>query len=579
MGELVDGDLVLGRLSRRADRDRRARLEAEAIAERVTRELYTKQQELALLQSVATAANAASTLRAAVHLALEAVCRHTGWPAGHAYFCSAATGELVPSGLWQLSDPNQFRDLCRATDLTRFSRGVGLPGRVLAEGTPAWIRDVRCDRNFPRAALFSDLGVRGAFAFPVLLGSEVTAVLEFFSTQPAEPDESLLDLMAHVGSLLGRVVERERSESRIYQQLERLNALRAIDLSITGSQDLRVSLSVVVEQVRSQLGVDAAGVLTLDPYVRMLEPCVARGFHTRVYHQVRYRPDEGLPGAVASSRSGVTRHDGQPDEGPPDTRMSTEGFRSYFGAPIIAKGRVCGVLELFHRTPLMVDAGWYEFLEALAGQAAIAIDNVQLFDARESARVALEHTYDQTLEGWVRALDLRDRETEGHTRRVTEETVRLARAYGVAGEALLHVRRGALLHDIGKMAIPDEILLKPGPLTDAEWEVMRRHPQYAHDFLWPVSYLRPALDIPYCHHERWDGSGYPQGMREEEIPLVARLFAVVDVWDALRSDRPYRRPWSEERVLEYLAQQAGVQFDPEVVALFLFLRQEDAGAP
>jgi len=177
--------------------------------------------------------------------------------------------------------------------------------------------------------------------------------------------------------------------------------------------------------------------------------------------------------------------------------------------------------------------------------------------------------YDTTLVGWSHAMDLRDKETEGHTQRVTEKSVRLAREIGFTEDELVHVRRGALLHDIGKIGIPDSILLKPGPLTDEEWIQMRKHPQYAYDLLWPIVYLRPALDIPYYHHEKWDGTGYPNGLKGEQIPLSARLFAVIDVWDALRSDRPYRPALPEVEVLEYITQQGGKHFDPQVVECFL----------
>ncbi|NUM46415.1 MAG: response regulator [Anaerolineales bacterium] len=187
----------------------------------------------------------------------------------------------------------------------------------------------------------------------------------------------------------------------------------------------------------------------------------------------------------------------------------------------------------------------------------------------EAAHQELQHTYDATMEGWVHALDLRDKETEGHTQRVTELTVRLAQRAGIQGDALLHVRRGALLHDIGKLGIPDAILLKPGKLTEEEWGIMRQHPVYAYEWLSPIDYLRPALDIPYCHHERWDGTGYPRGLKGEAIPLAARLFAIVDVWDALRSDRAYRPGWPQEKILEHLLASSGSHFDPQVVPLFL----------
>ena len=185
------------------------------------------------------------------------------------------------------------------------------------------------------------------------------------------------------------------------------------------------------------------------------------------------------------------------------------------------------------------------------------------------AHTQLLGAYEATIEGWTHALDLRDKETEGHSQRVTELTMKLAKAYGMNDDQLLHVRRGALLHDMGKMGIPDSILHKPGALTDEEWTTMRKHPQFAYDLLKSVEYLEPALDIPYCHHEKWDGSGYPRGLKGEEIPITARLFAFADVWDALISDRPYRAAWKKEDALTYIRDQSGKHFDPNIVDLFL----------
>lgn len=192
---------------------------------------------------------------------------------------------------------------------------------------------------------------------------------------------------------------------------------------------------------------------------------------------------------------------------------------------------------------------------------------VNTLKAEREASARLREAYDATLEGWARALELRDHETEGHCRRVTELTLNIARKLGISGD-LQNIYRGALLHDIGKMGIPDKILLKPGPLTEEEREVIRRHPGYAHELLSPISFLQSSMDIPYSHHERWDGKGYPQGLSGEQIPLAARIFSTVDVWDALTSDRPYRKAIPAGEALAYVHEHAGTEFDPQIVKAF-----------
>jgi putative two-component system response regulator len=193
----------------------------------------------------------------------------------------------------------------------------------------------------------------------------------------------------------------------------------------------------------------------------------------------------------------------------------------------------------------------------------------------DAAHQQLLKAYDKTIEGWSRAMDLRDKETEGHAQRVTDMTLKLAKLFGVQGEELIHIQRGALLHDMGKLGVPDAILFKPDKLKDDEWDLMKQHPKMAYDMLYPIEYLRPALDIPYCHHEKWDGSGYPRGLKGEEIPFSARIFAVVDVWDALTSNRPYRAAWDTERALEYIQEQSGSHFDPAIVKVFTKIIQEN----
>ncbi len=214
--------------------------------------------------------------------------------------------------------------------------------------------------------------------------------------------------------------------------------------------------------------------------------------------------------------------------------------------------------------------------ESEARRARHATDRA-VREREQQALLELANAYEATVEGWSNALDLRDRETDGHSRRVTELTVRLAGRMGVADAEIVHIRRGALLHDIGKMGVPDAILHKPAALSPDEWDVMRQHPVFAQQLLAPIEYLRPALDIPYCHHEKWDGTGYPRGLSGDAIPLAARIFAAVDIWDALRSDRPYRAAWTAERTREHLASLSGTHLDPAVVTAFLQMLDDGSG--
>ncbi len=218
-----------------------------------------------------------------------------------------------------------------------------------------------------------------------------------------------------------------------------------------------------------------------------------------------------------------------------------------------------------------------EVREAAQKLALVTFDGAASNEDRLSQMMMQAH--EATVESWSRLLNLRDKETEGHSERVTEMTVRLATLYGLGEQEILFARWGALLHDIGKLGIPDSILLKPGALTPEEWIVMRRHPVIAHEMLEPIEFLRPALDIPHYHHEKWDGTGYPHGLKGEEIPLSSRIFAVIDVWDALRSDRPYRKGWSKRKVMEHLKLGSGSHFDPMAVRLFLRMVRLESALP
>lgn len=398
----------------------------------------------------------------------------------------------------------------------------------------------------------------------------------FVSTQkPRQLTNDELGLLTTITEIAGNGIFRAELFEQAEKQVNRLTALRDIDTAIASSFDIKVTLNILLDHVRAQLNIDAAHIMIYNPKLKTLSTAASSGFISPTNFHFQQRLGEGLAGKAILERTTFSIIDlrNEPDYIRKQEFLN-DRFISYYGIPLIGKGEIKGILEVFQRSQHNATPEWLEFLHTIAGQAAIAIDNSQLFDNLQQRNQELSLAYDTTLEGWGRALELRDKETQGHTRRVTDLTLLLAKKLGISDEEMTHIHRGVLLHDIGKMGVPDRILRKTGELTSSEWESMKQHPQYAYDLLYPIRYLRPALDIPYFHHERWDGNGYPQGLKGEEIPLAARIFTVVDVWDALLSDRPYRKAWSKEKTIEYIKNKSGTRFDPKIVNIFLEMAKE-----
>jgi len=448
----------------------------------------------------------------------------------------------------------------------------GLHGRVLGTGK-AYVGSAH--EEYTEELFLTNAGEMGPLlVVPLqsedeLIGTLIIARSRAPDSRPFTPNE--VRLLETIGGMAGNALRRQRLYEEAQRRLRLTQALRHIDMAITGSFDLRVTYKTIFEEIARQLHIDAAAILFLDPHAMTLRYEAWHGFNTENLSKLRLRIGEGYAGKACLEKRPIFIPDlkavaPDPYQG---ANLLAEGFRSYYAFPLMAKGRTLGVLEAMRRDKFDADEEWLYFLEMLAGQAAIAIDDAALFHNLELANVELIQSYDATIEGWAYALDLRDEATEGHSRRVADMAVELAVQMGVKGEALSHLKRGALLHDIGKMGIPDSILYKPGKLTRGEWKIMRKHPEYAYQMLSPIEYLRPALDIPYCHHEKWDGSGYPCGLKGKEIPLAARIFAVVDIYDALTSPRPYRKAWSKKDAFKYIRQQSGKHFDPQIVEIFL----------
>lgn len=464
-------------------------------------------------------------------------------------------------------------------------KGRGPTGTAIRTGNTSICRNILEEAVFsPWREEAVKRGYASSISMPLKDDSTSFGALNVYSAEPDSFDAGEVSLLEELSKDLAYGIrsirtrkKKEDAEEATANHLKRMEAMHSIDMAISGSLDIRVVMNVIVDQVVNNLRADAGSIMRLNPHSNVLEHIAAQGMRTVDYKSCAHHLGESASGHAALDRKPVLIPD--MSEAPEDLKchmFDEEGFGSAFFLPLVAKGQVKGVIAVYYRRTFNPDRKWLDFLEIIGGQAAIAIDNAALFDDIQKSHSELFLAYEKTIEGWARALDYRDKETEGHSRRVTEITMRMARAMGINDAELVHVKRGALLHDIGKLGIPDGILLKPGKLTAEEWEIIKTHPVIAYKLLSPIAFLRPAIDIPYYHHEKWNGTGYPRGLKEEDIPLPARIFSVVDVWDALRSDRPYRPAWDIEKTREYIKSLAGVEFDPDVVEVFLKIERESA---
>ena len=459
-----------------------------------------------------------------------------------------------------------------------------ISNQVISSGKMFYENDVQ--KNFDLAVhSFPSIHLINAVAcYPLLVDERIEGVLWVGRKNPF--DDMDLRILEVISDVAASALDRAKKAEGRLKQIQRMTSLRKIDRAISTGFDLTLNLDIFLREAHKQLGCDAAVILLYNAHMQHLEFTQGVGMNVNSLRGGYVRVGAGVTGKIVLDRKPVVIEDlstspvrylffSQPERSLADDNS----FQSYAAAPLIVKGQIKGVLELYFANKIKPTADWLEFLEMLAGQAAIMIESSEMFLGLQKSTMDLQLAYQSTLEGWVKAIDMRDKETEGHTQRVTELTVRLARYIGMPEDQVIHVRRGSLLHDIGKMAVPDDILHKKGKLTEEEWQIMRQHPVYAHHWLQSVAYLKEALDIPYCHHERWNGNGYPRGLKGSQIPLSARLFAIVDVWDALRSDRPYRKAVSAEEALNYIQTEAGSHFDPEIVEKFIrFLEDQNIEA-
>lgn len=546
-----------------------------AIKEDITRKVEIEQRNQAQYAIAAILVQAKSVEEIASKV-IQIICECFGWDFGTIWVIDRQENVLRSKINWQrtMLDLSAFES---TTQKITFKPGIGLPGRVWASGKPLWIQDVIVDKNFPRFKYALKDGLHTACGFPIVYENNVIGVMDFFSRSIRPFDNDMLDMMDAVGHQLGMFLARQQMYEQMEKQLNHISVLMEIDRAIASSLDLEVIGNIFAEKTIKHLQADAINILLYNQYAQKFSFLYGSGFLKQKEKQLVLNSSTDLCGKMLLKNEPVFISNFH-DEGIICTRSQfaqEEGFVSYYGIPITAKGRLNGVVEIFFRRQFKPDSAWFDFAKSFSLQLAIAVDNALLYEKSQHTQSELLQAYNNTIEGWSYALDLRDKETEGHSRRVTLMAVQIAQHMGMDEEEIAHMYRGALLHDIGKLGIPDNILLKPSPLTEEEWVIMRKHPVYAYEMLSSIAYLKQAMDIPYCHHERWDGAGYPRGLRGNQIPMAARIFSVVDAYDAMLYDRPYRKGLSKEDIVDEISSGTGKHYDPEVVKVFLKMLHED----
>jgi HD-GYP domain-containing protein (c-di-GMP phosphodiesterase class II) len=482
---------------------------------------------------------------------------------------------LFKADIVYLGQPDNVHRSIKMTFLTRIEDEIVIQYLPYEDSLAAAIYSERntITNNYPMPEEWNDSifsGEGGSFAAAPLISIGLVRGLIGFARK-VNLRSSDIHLLNAVAEITGQALYAAKLVQDNQTQIQRLSTLRKIDDTILSNLDTKNLLDLLLVDFTSSLGVDGAAITIYNPNPDQENVYINYG---------TVEPDDNYPAesagyaasctnvlVIQNAKKGIHSQRTYPAHHP----IQDLNMVGYAVSPLKNRDIQLGIIEILSKKELLWDREQIEFFEVLTNQLAIAIDKLNMVSNLRQSNENLMLAYQQTLEGWSRAMDLRDHETENHTQRVTSLTVKLAQCAGFSGEELLQVRRGALLHDIGKLGVPDEILLKAGSLTEEEWKIMRQHPEQARSLIEPISYLRPAMNIPFYHHEKWDGSGYPQQLRGEEIPIEARIFSVVDVWDALTSDRPYRQALTPEVTARYIREQSGYHFDPHIVELFLDL--------
>jgi PAS domain S-box-containing protein len=466
-----------------------------------------------------------------------------------------------------LYDNVRFPVLCIDEQGTIFRANQGACD--LSGYNPGEIEQLKLEELFPSHMLHGKMSIQNlrsnqSMDMQLLHKSGTPVPVQCQITRETDPDQYFL--------MLYDLSPAKKTEEKLTVQIERMQALGNIDRAIISTMDISFITDVVFDQISSQLHMDLSLLFLQTNNSQELTCQLSRGLPLLGGNGSKSDcPQPIMANRVAETGEMIVLEDISQTH---HFSIEAQAFpyrdiKFYAGVPLLNLGETIGVLEVCSTQPYSPDPEWINFLGMIAGQTTIAIIHVTQFHDIRRLNAELLNSYENTLEGWARVLEFKDQETKGHSDRVTQMSVKLGQVLGLSAEELVHLRRGAILHDIGKLCVPEGILCKEGPLNDDEWEVMKQHPLFAQEFVGDIQFLQPATNIMLFHHERWDGSGYPLGLKGKQIPLGARIFMVIDVWDALSFDRPYRKAWPKEKVREYLQTNAGVLFDPDVVNIFL----------
>lgn len=517
---------------------------------------------------------------------------------GYIYFYNVEKREFIINS-WSRS----AMEACSITEpQTIYSlEKTGFWGEVIRQEQPVILNDFHAPNPLKKGYPENHAHLDKFMSIPVYQGEVIVAVVGV-ANKETDYDETDIHQLEWLMSAVWKIVGERKAEEALKlqvkelcqkneelahlhalaeRQVRQLASLHAIDsaMVISDESSHHMGLEILLEQALQQLQIHAAAILRSGPNAQTFEYCVYKGFHLPPPRQIQLDMLEGCAWLATQERRPVIIPNlaDEPEALPELVRLSRENFVTYICIPLISRGQIHGLLELYHREIFELDAEGLDYAERLASQAAIAMDGAAAFERLQRANLDLTLAYDSTLEGWAHAVEVHEHEVDGHTRCMASLTIQIANSLGVGKDELMHIYRGVLLHDIGIISIPDEILHKSSPLNAEEWEIIRKHPQVAYEILAPIPFLKHALDIPYCHHEKWDGSGYPRGLKGDAIPLAARIFAIVDCWDALIARRAQRKAFSHAEALEFILEQAGKHFDPEIVEVFQKLATNGLG--